>query len=230
MASTFAEMNGASIAAEDCNTVAHMDPTYSESDRVVPGFAKEKTIVPRTKPDATNPAALSARNSPEKRYMTPLQLRSPDVGRSVGLGICALRVRILRTSGGQNPDRLFRGGGASGFAAEGRHDVAREAADIVARAAEIDHDVFDAPGMQRLQFPRDVVRGPEQRGVVAQFAYFCLVMRRETLAGVARPLRQPIDPHMPLEAPLQCRAEIGLVARDVHGARDPNLHRVEGAV
>src|SRR5437588_55361 len=77
MASTFAEMNGASVAAEDCNTVAHMDPTYSESDRVVPGFAKEKTIVPRTKPDATNPAALSARNSPEKRYMTPLQLRSP---------------------------------------------------------------------------------------------------------------------------------------------------------
>ena len=54
-------------------------------------------------------------------------------------------------------------------------------------------------------------------------------MRHETLAGVARPLRQPIDPHMPLEAPLQCRAEIGLVARDVHRARDPNLHRVEGA-
>src|SRR5438270_13442552 len=74
MASTFAEMNGASIAAEDCNTAAHMDPTGSESHRVVPGFAKEKTIVPRTKPDATNPAALSARNSPEKRYMTPLQL------------------------------------------------------------------------------------------------------------------------------------------------------------
>ena len=54
-------------------------------------------------------------------------------------------------------------------------------------------------------------------------------MRRETLACVARPLGQTIDPHMPLEAPLQCRGEIGLVARDVHGARDPNLHRVEGA-
>src|SRR5438874_8371538 len=54
-------------------------------------------------------------------------------------------------------------------------------------------------------------------------------MRRETLAGVARPLRQSIDPHMPLEAPLQCRAEIVLVLRDVHGARDADLHRVEGA-
>src|SRR5437868_12674066 len=74
MASTFAEMNGASVAAEDCNTVAHMHPTYSESDRVVLGFAKEKTAMLRTMPDATNPAALSARNSPEKRYMTPLQL------------------------------------------------------------------------------------------------------------------------------------------------------------
>src|SRR6266481_2799029 len=96
---------------------------------------------------------------------------------------------------------LLRSRGEPGRVGEGRHDVAGKAADVLARAAEIDDDILDAAGAQRLQLAGDLVGGAEDRGVVAQPADRGLVMAGEAFALIARPLGQLVDPQMPLKAP-----------------------------
>ena len=57
-----------------------------------------------------------------------------------------------------------------------------------------------------------------------------IVMLRKAFARVAaRPLGQAVDPHVALEPAFELGGAIVLVFRDVHGARDADLHRVEDA-
>src|SRR5258708_18978617 len=127
-----------------------------------------------------------------------------------------------------NPSyKLFRGGRDRGLVGEGRHDLAGKAADVLARAAEIDDDVFDDAGTQRLQLAGDLVGRAEDRGVVAQPADLRLVMAGEALALVARLLGELVDPQMALEAPHIRRLQLLGSVGEIDRARDPDLHRVK---
>src|SRR6266404_9384004 len=116
-----------------------------------------------------------------------------------------------------------------GLVREGRHDVASETADLLTRAAEIDDDVFDAALLQSFELAHDLVGGAE-KGAFGTFVpgLFLVVENVAAPRLAVRPPRQRVDPHMPLIPPLDCCRLLGRVLRDVHGARDTDLHRVEG--
>jgi hypothetical protein len=69
-ASTFSEINGASVDGARCKMAEQMEPIYAESATVAPEPAKEKIVVARRKPTATNPTGLIACNVREKRRIT----------------------------------------------------------------------------------------------------------------------------------------------------------------
>src|ERR1700730_5102266 len=137
---------------------------------------------------------------------------------AIPIPVCSPCGRLLRFARNDSPLRRLLRGRRDPFTGEGRHDVAREAPDVVARAAEIDHHIVDAAGAQRFELLGNVVRRAEDRGLVAQLAHRRFVMRGEALAGVAAgALGQPVDPRMALVAPLIGRGEVVLVARDMRG-------------
>ena len=124
---------------------------------------------------------------------------------------------------------LLRRGGDRAGVGEGGHHFAGEALDIAARAAEIDDDILDPAGPQRLQFAADLVGAAKDSRLVAMVADLCLVMLGEARPVVAQPLGQAVDPQVALEAPdiggLQLRRGIG----EMHGPSDRDLHRVPAA-
>src|SRR5437764_9209246 len=75
-------------------------------------------------------------------------------------------------------DRVPRG-------VEGGHDLAGETADVLARAAEIDQHIFDAAGAQIFELSGDLIRGAEDRGLVADPAHLTLILTGEAVAVVA---------------------------------------------
>src|SRR3984893_11464978 len=117
-----------------------------------------------------------------------------------------------------------------GLVREGRHDVAGKTADLLARPAEIDDDVFDAALLQSFKLAHDLV-GSAEEGAFGTFVpgLFLVVENVAAPRLAVRPPRQRVDPHMPLVAPLDCGLLVGCVLGDVHGARDIHLHRVEWA-
>src|SRR3984893_10390456 len=117
-----------------------------------------------------------------------------------------------------------------GLVREGRHDGAGKTADLLARPAEIDDDVFDAALLQSFELAHDLVRGAEEGAFGALVPSLLLVVENVAAPRLAgRPPRQRVDPHMPLIPPLDCRRLLGGVLRDVHGAGDTDFHRVVGA-
>src|SRR6202045_225147 len=105
-----------------------------------------------------------------------------------------------------------------GLVRERRHDVAGKTADLLARAAKIDDDVFDAALLQSFELAHDLV-GAAEEGAFGTFVpgLFLVVENVAAPRLAVRPPRQRVDPHMPLVTPLDCRRLLGRVRRDVHG-------------
>src|SRR6516164_5461376 len=116
------------------------------------------------------------------------------------------------------------------LAGEGRHDVAGKAADLLARPAEIDDDVFYAALPQSFELVHDLVGRAEEGAFGALVAGFLFVVQDIAGSGLAfRTTRQRVDPHVTLVAPLDRRRLVRVILGNVDGAGDPDLHRIKGA-
>src|ERR1051326_6448523 len=132
-------------------------------------------------------------------------------------GFRSYRLKVVGC-GYRPPPDLSLGDGVPRLVGEGRHDLAGKASDVLARAAEIDQDVFDPALLQILQLAGDLIRVAENRGFVAEAAHLARVIAGEAVALVAAgPARQIVDADMALVSSLQRGGEISLVAGDVHG-------------
>src|SRR5690349_11911208 len=97
--------------------------------------------------------------------------------------------------------RLVRRGSVFCPVGEGGHDLAGEATDVLARAAEIDQHVFDRAFLQILDLAGDLIGAAEDSGLVADAARLALVLAGEAVALVAAgPARQIVDPYIALVA------------------------------
>src|SRR3984893_19161232 len=112
---------------------------------------------------------------------------------------------------------------------ERRHDVAGKPAEVLARAAEIDDDVFDPTLAQGIELAHDLVRRAEERALRALVPSLFFVRFEARPGLVIRASRQRVDPHMPLIPPLERGLLVGRVLGDMDSARNRDMHRVEGA-
>src|ERR1700756_635714 len=113
---------------------------------------------------------------------------------------------------------------------EGRHDIAGKPADLLARPAEIDDDVFYAALPQFFELDHDLVGGAE-KGAFGAFVP-CLLLVIENIAGprlTVRTARKSIYPHVALIAPLDRCSFLRIVLGNIDGAGDPDPHRIKGS-
>src|SRR5205807_10081683 len=96
-------------------------------------------------PRRSSSISLSFRGGPKDRTRNP----------RTQAGAHGFRVRGFAAP--RNDKALFRSVGEAWWIGKDRHDVAGEAADVVARAAEIDDDIFDAGRLQGLELARDLI-------------------------------------------------------------------------
>src|SRR5215472_4869490 len=122
----------------------------------------------------------------------------------------------------------FAGEGEGRYIGEGRHDFSGKTADLLARPAEIDDDVFYAALLQFFQLAHDLVGGAEEGAFGAFVPRFFFVVENVAAARLTvGTTRQCVDPHVALIAAFDRGRLVRIVIGDKNGAGDTDLHRVE---
>src|SRR5262252_2709811 len=125
----------------------------------------------------------------------------------------------------------FAGEGEGRHIGEGRHDFSGKTADLLARPAEVDDDVFYAALLQFFQLAHDLVGGAEVGAFGAFVPRFFFVVENVAAARLTvGTTRQCVDAHVALIAAFDRSRFVRVILGNVDGARDPDLHRIEGAV
>src|SRR5262249_19793311 len=118
---------------------------------------------------------------------------------------------------------------------EGRHYVAREAAQAFAaagaatRAAAIDQDITDPSVAQLLELSRDAVGIAIYRADFIDRPRIAGSSVGSAMDGAVRPRRQFQLTHPVLQPAFHCRLPFIDIVGNEEGARDADLHRIEAA-
>src|SRR3984893_16050266 len=187
------------------------------------------TLRPLSWPTRGERGDLSVDPKPRRRHQYYMLPYRPPIGKSQQ---ARLRYRFSNRTHGE-PDARVPSLACQGqrlrLIGERRHDVAGKTADVLARAAEIDDDVFDPTLAQGIELAHDLVRRAEERALGALVPSLFFVRFEARPGLVIRAPRQRVDPHMPLISPLERGLLVGRVLGDMDSARNGDMHRVEGA-